>query len=248
MKAYKVFNEDLKCKDFQYQVGETYTHDGKIELCNSGFHFHKNPKDLFNYYSFDTNNRVCEVEAIGKVEDGSDKSVTDKIRIIRELSWYETLDLINSGKLNTGRGNSGNWNSGNRNSGDQNSGDWNSGDWNSGDWNSGNWNSGFFNSNTPKKIRVFNKWIDREEWDNTEKPEFIYFALTKWIDYNDMTDEERREHPDAATTNGYLKELSYEKAWRQAYDNATKKDIDLLKALPNFDPDVFEEITGIRID
>ena len=157
VRGYKVFNPDWTCRGFKYVVGETYEHNGDIELCGSGFHFCINPIDCFNYYTFDSNNRVAEVEAIGLVETGDDKSVTNKIRIVRELDWSEVLKLVNTGRDCTGYGNSGDYNSGNKNSGDynsgyknsghQNSGDTNSGDYNSGynnsgDWNSGDWNSG----------------------------------------------------------------------------------------------------------
>uniref|UniRef100_UPI00334086EB DUF7666 domain-containing protein n=1 Tax=Tissierella praeacuta TaxID=43131 RepID=UPI00334086EB len=127
IKGFKVFNNDFTCRGFQYKVGQTYEHDGNIELCGSGFHFCRKASDCFKYYMFDSNNKVAEVEALGLVESDDNKSVTNKIRIVRELSWHEVLDLVNSGKNCTGRDNSGNWNSGNRNSGDWNSGNRNSG-------------------------------------------------------------------------------------------------------------------------
>jgi hypothetical protein len=150
-KGYKAFNSDMTCRGFQYEVGKTYTHDGELKMCKRGFHFCKRLTDCFRYYDFHTEGgghpRICEVEALGKVLDGDDgKLVTDRIRIVRELSWGEVLEAANSGRDNTGRDNSGNRNSGDRNSGDWNSGNWNSGNWNSGDWNSGNRNSGDWNS------------------------------------------------------------------------------------------------------
>ena len=137
VKGYKVFNPDWTCRDFQYEVGETYEHDGNIELCGSGFHFCIEAVDCFNYYGFDSKNKVAEVEAIGLVETGDDKSVTNKIRIVRELDWLEVLKLVNIGKECTGYRNSGDWNSGDLNSGKRNSGDRNSGNGNSGKRNSG---------------------------------------------------------------------------------------------------------------
>jgi hypothetical protein len=62
-----------------------------------------------------------------------------------------------------------------------------------------------------------------------------------------MSDEEKLQHPDAEIRGGYLKTLTYKEAWETAYARATKEDIELLKRLPNFNADVFEEITGIRI-
>jgi len=51
-KKWKVFNENLKCCNFQFKVGDTYTHEDNVEICASGFHFHENVKDLFNYYVY----------------------------------------------------------------------------------------------------------------------------------------------------------------------------------------------------
>jgi hypothetical protein len=155
----------------------------------------------------------------------------------------------NSGHWNSGNWNSGDWNSGHRNSGNWNSGNWNSGDWNSGNWNSGNWNSGFFNSITPDEIIIFNKPCKREIWNNATKPDFICnIILNEWIDWSGMTDDEKKQYPNAYVCKGYLKKYEYKEAWQNAYKKATKEDIKLLKALPNFDAKVFEEITGIKIE
>ena len=158
MIAYKAFDKNLKCRDFQFEVGKTYIHEGEIKLCSSGFHACVKLSDCFNYYPFDINTRIAKVNVSGKIiheEDGS-KLVTNKIKIIKELTWDEVLKLANSGERNSGERNSGNrnsgdwnsgdWNSGDRNSGDRNSGHWNSGHWNSGNRNSGGWNSGRWNS------------------------------------------------------------------------------------------------------
>ena len=148
VKGYKVFNSDWTCKNYQYKVGGEYKMDADIEICQRGFHFCKNLVDCFDYYPFDSNNKVAEIVAMGiiKDEENGNKSVTNYIKIIKELSWLEVCDLVNTGNNNTGLRNSGNRNSGDRNSGNRNSGDRNSGDCNSGDRNSGNRNSGDRNS------------------------------------------------------------------------------------------------------
>ena len=146
IKGYKVFNPDWTCRGFQYKVGKTYKHSGKIEMCGAGFHFCQRISDCFNYYDFNSNNKVAEVEAIGHIETRDNKSVTDEITIIKELTWHEVLDLANTGIACTGNGNSGDYNSGDYNSGNRNSGDHNSGHWNSGNRNSGRDNSGCCNS------------------------------------------------------------------------------------------------------
>ena len=62
-----------------------------------------------------------------------------------------------------------------------------------------------------------------------------------------MTDEEKIQYPKAYVCDGYLKSFTYKEAWANAFKGATERDIELLKALPNFDTEVFEEITGIKI-
>ena len=146
MKGYKVFNSDWTCKSFHYKVGETYEIDGKPTCCKKGFHFCKKLVDCFNYYSFDPNNKVAEIECLGDVDFGEDKYCTNKIKIIKELSWEEVLTLVNSGDCNTGRCNTGNNNSGDCNSGDCNTGHCNTGNNNTGNNNTGDYNTGYCNT------------------------------------------------------------------------------------------------------
>ena len=153
-KAYKAFNSDLTCKDFQYEVGKEYHHKGKLELCESGFHACPKLADCFYFYPFNkTKTRVAEVLVWGKVEyeDRGNNLCVSNIKVVRELTWNEVLFLCNSGYGNSGYGNTGNdntgnWNSGDCNSGNLNNGNNNTGNRNSGDCNSGNWNSGNYNS------------------------------------------------------------------------------------------------------
>ena len=48
--GFKAFNKDLECRGFKYEIGETYNHDGKIGICDKGFHFCELPFDVLNYY------------------------------------------------------------------------------------------------------------------------------------------------------------------------------------------------------
>ena len=146
VKGFKVFNPDWTCRGFQYEVGKVYEEDVKPRVCDSGFHFCKQAKDCFNYYSFNPENKVAEVIALGDIAEDGDKCCTNIIQIVREVTWREVLTIVNTGKACTGLWNSGDCNSGNWNSGNRNSGNWNSGNWNSGNRNSGNWNSGDCNS------------------------------------------------------------------------------------------------------
>lgn len=68
-----------------------------------------------------------------------------------------------------------------------------------------------------------------------------------WVSFNDMSDEEKVQYPKAFVCDGYLKTFDYKEAWQNSFKNASKSDIALLKALPNFDTAVFFEITGIII-
>jgi len=246
-KAYKVFNSDWTCKNYNFKTNNGSAinsihkiKNSNLELCSSGFHFCRNLNMCFSYYNFDSNNHIAEIEVLGNFTgDVEDKECTDKFRIIRELSWEEVLRIVNIGKCNSGHsnsgdGNSGDGNSGYKNSGYRNSGDGNSGYRNSGDGNSGNWNScsnesGFFNSSQSNIIRIFNKNCDREVFEKCIKPNFIYFDLTEWISFEKMSDEEKIKYPKAHVCNGYLKIYSYKEAWARAYNCATKEDIKLLK-------------------
>lgn len=258
VKGYKVFNPDWTCRGFKYEIGKTYIHEGNIDLCKEGFHFCEKLVDCFNYYDFNPDNKVAEVVATDKVVKGEDKSVTNYIKIVRELSWNDVLNLVNTGKGNTGCGNSGDWNSGNWNSGNSNSGDWNSGNSNSGNWNSGLFNAcnhanGLFNSKAPK-IYMFNKptKLTFEEFQEKhyEAYELLYcssFRLTEWIpDYN-MPEEEKDAHPEYKVQEGYLRTYTYKEACQKMWEDFTEADKDKIKKLPNFDKDIFKEITGIEV-
>ena len=150
MKGYKAFDKNLKCRGMQFEVGKIYNQSGELKICENGFHFCANILDVYNYYEKSTDTRICEVEALDIIQTEGDKSCTRKLKIIRELSDKELLNIwinrTNSGNRNSGDWNSGDWNSGHRNSGDWNSGNRNSGDWNSGHGNSGHGNSGHGNS------------------------------------------------------------------------------------------------------
>ena len=145
-KGYKVTDANMKCLGFQYKLNKKFVHKGSLDMCRNGFHFCPIAAHCFNYYTFDSNNRVFEIVSYGEIITDCDKCCTGEIEFIKELTWDEVLVIVNTGKDNSGYRNSGDRNSGDRNSGDRNSGYRNSGNWNSGDRNSGNWNSGDRNS------------------------------------------------------------------------------------------------------
>ena len=266
IKGYKVFNPDWTCRGFQYEVGKTFKHEGNIEMCGAGFHFCRKLADCFNYYEFNSNNKVAEVEAIGNVETRDDKSVTDEIVICKELSWHEVLDLCNTGNWNTGDWNTGNWNTGNWNTGDWNTGNWNTGDWNTGNrntgncntgncntgnWNTTNFSTGFFNS-IEQPLYIFNNPTDmsRDDFNNLLAVRAMRWKYENnwWIYSENMSDKEKEAHPEHETTGGYLKSVDFKTACGIMWDNMTSDEKVAVKDIPNFDAGVFEEITGIKVD
>ena len=258
--------------------------------------------NCFRYYDFDPKNKVAEVEVLGDIAVSSkgDKECTNKIKIVREISWYEVLDLINIGKDNTGKGNTGNFNTGNYNTGgycnagagnisnfntgdcnkgccnsgdlntgncntgDYNTGNCNTGDYNTGSCNTGNYNTGyrnagnynscnystgFFNS-VEQPIYFFNKEVKltRDEISNLKGLDIAsHLKLSEWIYECNMTEEEKQQHPEYETTGGYLKTYTYKQAWANLWKEINEDDKQAIKDLPNFDKEVFKEITGITV-
>ena len=208
MKGYKVFNSDWTCRGYQYEVGKTYEMAESPKCYEMGFHFCKRLVDCFNYYNFDPNNKVAEIEAIGEIDfnDTNSKCCTNKIVILKELTWAEVLDMCNTGKGNSGKRNSGNYNSGdynsghynsgNHNTGDGNCGNYNSrenncGDYNCGDSNSGNYNSGHCNSghhNTGDyNSGHYNSGNHNSGYCNTNTPKVRMFNHVTDFDFDDKT-------------------------------------------------------------
>ena len=245
MKGFKVFNSDWTCRGFQFEVGKTFTEDVTPVCCDRGFHFCTKAADCFKYYDFNPDNKVAEVEALGDIDTNNDdsKCSTNKIHIIREITWQEVLDLVNLGKACTGLCNSGNRNSGNRNSGNRNSGDCNSGNCNSGNRNSGDWNktnfsNGCFNTEEPK-IFLFNKpsdWTYRD-WLNSDARYLLNQIprnVVDWIWSDDMTDEEKEQHPEYEVVGGYLKILDESECGQLWWDSLSERYKNIIKAMPNF--------------
>ena len=85
MKMYKGFDKNLKCRNFQYEIGKTYT-ENKAELCNAGFHACEHPLDCLNYYK-PGENRYCEVDLDDVTDEHRDdsKRVGKKITVQREI-------------------------------------------------------------------------------------------------------------------------------------------------------------------
>ena len=92
---------------------------------------------------------------------------------------------------------------------------------------------------------MFNKPTD-VKLDDIDFPLFLYFDLTVWVWKNDATEEEKDEHKnEIETQGGFLKALRYKEAFRKAWDEASKEEHKKLLKLPNWDNEVFKEISGI---
>jgi ribosomal protein S8 len=152
---------------------------------------------------------------------------------------FEKPELFNSGNENTGLFNSGDLNSGDRNSGYQNSGDLNSGYRNSGI---------LCNRKINDPIIIFNKeskmtWYD---WYNSKASLLINLKITEWIEWDQMSDKFKKDNPEAFVTGGYLKVYEYKEAWANLWNSLSNMEKDIIISIPNFDIEIFEDITGIN--
>ena len=93
--AYKGFDKNLKCRDFQYEVGKEYEMDGDIKCCERGFHACESPLEVFDHYDM-LNSRFAEVEQSGEIdkEENSTKVCSSRIKVKAEL---KLADIINIG-------------------------------------------------------------------------------------------------------------------------------------------------------
>ena len=200
-------------------------------------HFCQTAADCFNYYSFNSENKVAEVIAYGEVRTDGDKSCTDKLEIVREIPWYEVLRIVNLGKNCTGRCNTGNRNTG---------------DWNTGDCNKSSFNTGCFNTEE-QKIMLFNKPSNMtySEWLDSDARYLLNQIpkdVVEWVYEEDMTDEEKAAHPTYETTGGYLKVLDESECGQLWWGSLSDRRKEIIKAIPNFDAEIFFQCTGVRVD
>ena len=165
---------------------------------------------------------------------------------------YNTGNL-NSGDRNSGNHNTGDWNSGSWNSGNYNTGDYNTGDYNTGNYNTGNWNAGIFNTGACEYTFAFNQLVKKQDLECLPSIPFLRFKLVEWIPEKHMLPEEKEQHPKYATAGGYLKKYDYKEAFRKSFEDAKRlpdwpEQLKRLKALPNFNFKIFEEISGITAE
>ena len=94
IKSYKGFDKNLKCRDFQYEIGKEYEMDEEIKVCSRGFHACESPFEVFDHYSM-IGSRFCEVEQDGNIskEDRGTKICSSKIKIKAELKLADMINL-----------------------------------------------------------------------------------------------------------------------------------------------------------
>ena len=231
----KGFDKDLKCRDYQFEIGKEYKIDlpdgyelTESDLCSDKvFHFCDGLSKVHEYYSCEEgkNNRYCIVEVLGQFCEKEDKCGSDHIRIVREITGEELQIAKGLRNGNTGLFNSGDFNSGNRNSGI---------------FNKTNGSNGVFCNKEPN-ICIFNI---QTNWTLSEFRSSKYFGAILSSDFPLI----KREHNPGAKENGAYDKLivnTYEEACRRWWNNMSKKNKAIIKDIPNFDVDVFCDITGI---
>lgn len=144
----------------------------------------------------------------------------------------------------TGNCSTGNWSMGNCSTGN-----WSTGNYSTGNWSISDYSTGHFSTEDHSGYGAFDKPCTVEEWKGAEKPGFLFWDLTVWVEEEDMSEKEKEKHPEYKTLGGFLRVRTYKEAWRAIYDTLSeeerKKQIEQLEALPNFDYDKFVEISGI---
>ena len=92
--SYKGFDENMQCRDFQYEVGKEYKKEGNIKCCERGFHACESPMEVWDYYDMLTS-RFAKVEQSGKIdkEDNSTKVCSSRIKIAAELNLGDIIKL-----------------------------------------------------------------------------------------------------------------------------------------------------------
>lgn len=148
----------------------------------------------------------------------------------------------NTGVGNTGNSNTGDWNIGNSNAGDCNTGNWNTGNSNAGDWNTGNWNTGDGNTGD------WNKSSFNTGCFNTIEQKIMLFNKPSDMTYRDWYASDARrllnQMPTCEMTGRRVKPEHCQIWWDKLSDHQK----DIIKAIPNFDDEIFFQCTGIKVD
>ena len=155
------------------------------------------------------------------------------------------MENNNTGNWSTGNCSTGNRSTGNRSTGScstgscstgsRSTGNFSTGDRSTGDWSTSNYSSGHFSTVDFSGFGCFDKPCTLAEWRNLDKPYCLYFKLTEW------------REDESLPAGGKLIVHDYKKAFTASMEKASKEEIEMIKALPNFDAKKFYEISGFMI-
>ncbi len=167
------------------------------------------------------------------------------------IGWWNVGDC-NAGDKNVGDNNTGSENVGYSNIGNYNVGSGNIGNYNTGCCNVSNYNTGYFNTEE-QPLMLFNKPsnLTRKQL-KASSVNYLIEELCRmksqvsFIQEKQMTDQEKAEHRDYDVTGGFIRvEPDRTQDW---WNNLSEENKNLIKELPNFDPDVFYKCTGIKVE
>lgn len=234
--GYKVFKVDTEGKwycdggdaRFYYEIGKTYTIAEKPSCCSVGFHFCEKLEDCFSYYASVQWNKIALVVALGNIDksNGDSKCATNKIKIVKEIPFTELNNVIKNGV--------------NRSYGVNYSEGVN---YSYGILNSYGVDNALFLANKPRTYSIFGEEV-------TE------------VRYNEVYNKFRQKLNDWTPTFNNLRGLyqKFGQDWRfvpipeahgiskeEAWKDMPKEAIAYIASLPEFDREMFKEITGIEV-
>ena len=98
-----------------------------------------------------------------------------------------------------------------------------------------------------KNLQIFNTLVSEEVYNSTKSAlnvKGFKFPIAKWIKLEDIKDPTTTQ----TQLSGYLKTLSYKDAWAEMWASLSQEDRNFFKTLPHFNAEIFEGITGIKIE
>lgn len=207
-----------------------------------------------NIGSFNTGSNNLGADNVGNYNIGNyniGKSNIGNYNVGNYNTGHNNIRNYNTGNLNYGYNNIGDCNTGNSNTGHNNSGNFNTGDYNSGDFNSGNYSTGVFcTKTTTATIKMFDKdsKMTLEDWKAHPIGKILSnLKLTEWINDKTTSEDEKDKCSKARIAKGHLIQYTYKEAWANLWKILTENEKNQFKELPNFDSEIFEEITGIKL-
>jgi hypothetical protein len=97
----KGFDANLRCRGYQFAIGETFKHEGPVVMCGAGFHaVTDHPLAVFDYYA-PAGSRFCRVTLSGQtINDGGNKTAAEILTVGQEIGItglvQEAIDWVTS--------------------------------------------------------------------------------------------------------------------------------------------------------